>query len=254
MGSDKSVGRGIGLILVVGIVLGLAHNAVGLASRPSRGIPWLAVPTTLTGLGDPGAGDSLSGGGNGPLAPPPAVATPEPGRGASDPGASTSGPAATTSDAGSSRPPSRGDQVPSTADPTPSAAPAPRGSSGPEAPPLVPEQGRPVEVDLATVKRFFDARAAVFVDARDAAEFEAGHIPGAARLTLNDALAEPERIRALAPGGRPIITYCEGGTCEASLDLARALVDAGYRRVLVYSGGFPEWSAAGHPVERGSGR
>jgi len=107
---------------------------------------------------------------------------------------------------------------------------------------------------MAGARRFLDADAALFLDARDGGEYEAGHIPGAMRLTRDDVLADPARARALAVRGRPIITYCEGGECEASLDLAKALVDLGYRKVLVYGGGFPEWSAAGQPVERGSGR
>jgi rhodanese-related sulfurtransferase len=107
---------------------------------------------------------------------------------------------------------------------------------------------------MAAVRRFLDADAALFIDARDPAEFQAGHIPGAIRMTRDEALADPERTRGLPARGRPIITYCEGGSCEASLDLAKALVESGYRKVLVYAGGFPEWSAAGQPVERGSAR
>ncbi|MEK7329711.1 MAG: rhodanese-like domain-containing protein [Candidatus Eisenbacteria bacterium] len=103
------------------------------------------------------------------------------------------------------------------------------------------------------MKRFFDARAALFIDARDPAEFEAGHIPGALRLTNAEAQGEPDRMKTLPVQGRPIIAYCEGGTCEASLELARTLIEAGHRKVLVYGGGYPEWAAAGHPVERGSG-
>jgi rhodanese-related sulfurtransferase len=61
-------------------------------------------------------------------------------------------------------------------------------------------------------------------------------------------------MKALPAQGRPIICYCEGGACEASLDLAKTLIDAGYKRVLVYMGGFPEWSAAGQPVEKGSAK
>lgn len=107
---------------------------------------------------------------------------------------------------------------------------------------------------MAAARRFLDADGALFIDARDPADYEAGHIPGAIRMTRDDVLADPARARALPARGRPIITYCEGGACEASLDLAKALVDVGYRKVLVYAGGFPEWSAAGQPAERGSGR
>ena len=45
---------------------------------------------------------------------------------------------------------------------------------------------------------------------------------------------------------------CEGGECEASRELARTLVDSGFRKVLVYTGGFPEWAASGYAVT-GSG-
>jgi rhodanese-related sulfurtransferase len=108
-------------------------------------------------------------------------------------------------------------------------------------------------MEITTVKRFFDARAALFIDARDPAEYEAGHIPGALRLTNAEAQGEPDRLKSLPVQGRPIIAYCEGGACEASIELARTLIDAGYQKVLVYSGGYPEWSAAGYPVERGNG-
>jgi rhodanese-related sulfurtransferase len=101
-------------------------------------------------------------------------------------------------------------------------------------------------------KTLFDTGGALFVDARDASDYEAGHIPGAVRLTRDDVFGEPERMKKLLERGKPIVTYCSGGECEASLDLARALVDVGYRKVLVFAGGFPEWTGAGYPVERGS--
>ena len=248
MSSEGSVGRGAGLILAAGIGLGLAHNALGLASRPPRGLAWLASPTTLgqlagpeddeTGAGPEGRRDSMSAGGSSPK------------RAVGDPGAVATSPAG--AGAGSTGGHARAGRAPATNPVVPAPVVA-RDPPRTESLPLIPERGRPVEIDLATAQSLFDAGAALFVDARDAAEFEAGHIPGAVRLTPNDALADPERVRALAPGARPIITYCEGGTCEASLDLARALVDAGYRRVLVYAGGFPEWAAAGHATERGGG-
>jgi rhodanese-related sulfurtransferase len=119
--------------------------------------------------------------------------------------------------------------------------------------PFIPESDQPIQAKLATVKTLFDAGAALFLDARDPEEYDAGHIPGALRLTRQDALSEPDRMKTLPVRGRPIVAYCAGGVCEASRDLAEVLVEAGYRKVLVYAGGFPEWAAAGYPVERGSG-
>jgi rhodanese-related sulfurtransferase len=67
-----------------------------------------------------------------------------------------------------------------------------------------------------------------------------------------EALArDPSLARKLETGGRPVITYCGGGRCELAEQLASSLMDAGVRRVLVYTGGIAEWQQAGFPVRRG---
>jgi len=262
MRSEMSVVRGMVMIVVVGTVLGLAYNGAGLMSRPPRGIPWLAVKADLPDLDSvalpdsggiqtapaPGASDTAASAA--PLAVgPPAVGPPAAGQPASGRPASPSHSARDVAPLQSAARPPAGAESTSTA-PAGTRPPA----AHPAAPvPFIPEMDQPVQIKLATAKSLFDAGAALFLDARDAGEYDAGHIPGAMRLTRDDALSDPERTKALAARGRPIVTYCEGGACESSLDLARALVDAGYRKVLVFSGGFPEWAAAGHPVERGEG-
>src|SRR5262249_48841239 len=77
--------------------------------------------------------------------------------------------------------------APKTATPTPAPAPAtdlndPLGgalATGGEGVPDVPDLDRPLQVDADTVKKFFDAKAAMIIDARGADEFAEGHIPGA---------------------------------------------------------------------------
>jgi len=121
--------------------------------------------------------------------------------------------------------------------------------------PEVPDLGQPLRVDVSTVKRFYDAGAAMIVDARDAEDYAQGHIPGALNLPSEQALSDPARLEALDPGGRPIIVYCGGGACEASMHIAEALIyQAGKRRVLVYEGGWPEWVAQGYPGKTGAER
>jgi rhodanese-related sulfurtransferase len=117
--------------------------------------------------------------------------------------------------------------------------------------PVIPDVPGPLKLELATLKRLYDANAAFVLDAREAAEYSEGHISGAISLPYNDALADPDRVSHLDPGGRPIVVYCSGGDCELSMDLAKVLVQAGRRRVLIYEGGFPEWQGAGYPVARG---
>lgn len=267
MSSQMPLRREVAVLVVAGAVLGIVYNSMGLASRPPRGIPWVAAKAELPSLEDMTPADSAMSGPGGELGAPAAGSSPAPtspttatGDGteheadratrvdrlpAGSKGRAGAPPAgAATARTGSSEP----------APTTPAAAgsvPEPRRA----APlPFIPDSDQPIQVQIATAKRFFDAHAALFLDARDPAEYEKGHIPGAIRLTNAEAQNEPERMKALPVEGRPTIVYCEGGTCEASLDLARFLLESGFKKVLVYMGGYPEWDAAGHPVERGSGR
>ena len=266
MSSQMPLRREVIVLVAAGAVLGIVYNSMGLASHPPRGIPWVAAHAALPSLEDMVPADSAMSAPGGELGAPepgnspvptsanPATPTgagtePEAGRAAraDRPPARSTGPlgappGAATARAGSSDPA-----------PTTTAAagsvPEPRRA----APlPFIPDSDQPIQVQIATVKRFFDARAALFLDARDPAEYEKGHIPGAIRLTNAEAQNEPGRMKALPVQGRPTIVYCEGGTCEASLELARFLLESGFKKVLVYMGGYPEWDAAGHAVERGS--
>jgi rhodanese-related sulfurtransferase len=270
MRSETSLGRGVAIIVVAGAALGLAYNWAGLASRPARGIPWVAVGEDLptlesllppdsaavapvatapaaTAPADSGAARSDVT----PAAPAPAApAAPAPARAAAPkplPAAPKRN-AGQTPDARASAP---ADSTPTVAEASDPAAPPPPDTRRTAPVTFIPEIDRPIQIKLATAKGLFDAGAALFLDAREPSEFDAGHIPGAMRMTRGDALGDPDRVKALGAPTRPIVTYCEGGACEASLELARVLVDAGYRKVLVYAGGFPEWAGAGHPVERG---
>lgn len=123
--------------------------------------------------------------------------------------------------------------------------------AGPDLPEIA-DLGRPIQVQLPAVKKFFDARAAVIVDARPRDEYEAGHIPGALCLPYEEAGFDPETLERFDPGGKPVIVYCGGGACELSTNLALRLVEAGKKKVLVFLGGWTAWEAAGYPVERGA--
>ena len=116
----------------------------------------------------------------------------------------------------------------------------------------VPDVPRPLQIQLSRVKQFLDANAAVFVDARDAAEYADGHIPGAINMPYDQVVTDPVKLDAFDPKGKPTIVYCGGGTCELSMNLAFALVGAGKHKVLVFMGGWPEWSTAGYPAAKGA--
>lgn len=129
------------------------------------------------------------------------------------------------------------------------------GAVGESGLPEIPDLDRPFSVELDIVRKFVDAKGALILDAREPDEFAAGHIPGAINVPYESAGSDPARLQALDPGGKPIIIYCGGGTCEVSMHLAETLIfQHGRRRVLVYMGGWPDWVKAGAPVEKGAGK
>ncbi len=82
------------------------------------------------------------------------------------------------------------------------------------------------------------------LDVRPEDEFAVGHLPGA----LNIPLAELERRLGELPPDREVIAYCRGPYCVLSFEAVAALRARGYlvRRL---EDGYPEWKAAGLPVQ-----
>lgn len=82
------------------------------------------------------------------------------------------------------------------------------------------------------------------LDVRSEDEFALGHLPGA----LNIPFAELERRLAELPANREVIAYCRGPYCVLSFEAVAALRTRGYV-VHRLEDGYPEWKAAGLPVE-----
>ena len=102
----------------------------------------------------------------------------------------------------------------------------------------------PIKIDLCITKEMYD-RGILFIDARDEEEFAEGHIKGAIL-----APSTPELVQLFPDRSSAIVTYCSGGDCDVSQELAEELMyDWEYERIFVYLGGWPEWKRAGYPVE-----
>jgi len=82
------------------------------------------------------------------------------------------------------------------------------------------------------------------LDVRPEDEFALGHVPGA----LNIPLGKLEQRLGELPVDREVIAYCRGPYCVLSFEAVAALRARGYlvRRL---EDGYPEWKAAGLPVE-----
>ena len=103
-----------------------------------------------------------------------------------------------------------------------------------------------VTVGRDELRRRLAAGEVVVVDVRPAAEYGAGHIPGALNLPVAD-LAD--RLDEL-PGDVPVVAYCRGPYCVYADEAVRLLRAAG-RSAARLEDGLPEWRAAGLPVSTG---
>jgi len=77
------------------------------------------------------------------------------------------------------------------------------------------------------------------IDARDAAQFARGHIPGAVNMDWRTVLAKRNEI----PRDRPVIIYCNTGSLSAQAGFALRV--AGWDNLRILQGGMEEWKAKG---------
>lgn len=87
----------------------------------------------------------------------------------------------------------------------------------------------------------------VVLDTRPASEYDAGHIAGAISIPVGDLR---RRLKEL-PKDKEYVAYCRGPYCVYA-DEAVELLQAKGRRARRLLEGFPEWRAAGLPVEAGA--
>lgn len=81
------------------------------------------------------------------------------------------------------------------------------------------------------------------LDVRPEEEYNAGHIPGAISVTVQDL----ERRMAELDPEREVIAYCRGPYCTFSFEAVARLREAGFRTRRLEPG-FPEWKLAGLPI------
>lgn len=106
-------------------------------------------------------------------------------------------------------------------------------------------------ITLDEARRLIDGGVRI-IDARRKAEFDGGHIPGALLLDYYDMGKYMDRVLPLLSDEQKIVVYCSEVSCDDSELLAKELYLLGFKKMLVFKGGFAEWSAAGLPVERGA--
>ena len=102
-------------------------------------------------------------------------------------------------------------------------------------------------IDRDELRRRVVAGEVVVVDVRPTLEYEAGHIPGARSIPLDELDA---RLGEL-PADLEVVAYCRGPYCALAYEAVRRVRHHG-RRARRLTDGMPEWRLAGEPVAVGS--
>jgi rhodanese-related sulfurtransferase len=114
------------------------------------------------------------------------------------------------------------------------------------------QQPKPEEyILLEKAKELWDSGTAIFLDAREPADYAAGHIGMAFNLPV---LAFEKHFAEVAPmltPESPVVVYCDGTECELSHRLAKNLQQVGYTNVHMLYNGWTVWKQSGFPTEQG---
>lgn len=99
----------------------------------------------------------------------------------------------------------------------------------------------------------YEAGAYLFIDARNATQFQEGHIPGAVLMDHYYIDKYIDAVFPLCQGAIQVVVYCGGGDCEDSLFAGIELRNRGIdpSKIQVYVGGMKQWKADQQPVEVG---
>jgi rhodanese-related sulfurtransferase len=106
------------------------------------------------------------------------------------------------------------------------------------------------QISTDELRRILVDGAAILLDTRTAAEYAAGHIPGAHFLGDN-AATQLAALTQLVGGdkSKALVLYCNGPYCQASRRFSEQLLAAGFANVRRYQLGMPVWRALGGPTE-----
>ena len=105
-------------------------------------------------------------------------------------------------------------------------------------------------IHLDTAKLLLENRKVLFLDARPAAVYRRGRIPGAANYPEEDFAEHIKAFKDTVALDRLLVTYCDGVECQASELLSKELQKAGYKSIHWFHGGWYEWRQAKERIEK----
>jgi rhodanese-related sulfurtransferase len=115
---------------------------------------------------------------------------------------------------------------------------------------LITPSGVRLDISLIEAKNLFLQKAAIIIDARQKDDYEKGHIKGARSLPWHEADQKFMEVTKDISVNTPIITYCDGESCELSHNLANFLLELGFSNVRILVNGWTKWQNAGLPIDK----
>ena len=115
---------------------------------------------------------------------------------------------------------------------------------------LISPSGVRLDISLIEAKNLFSKQTAIMIDARPKGDYEKGHIRGARSLPWHEVDQRFMTVTKDISVDTPIITYCDGETCELSHNLTNFLLDLGFTNVRILVNGWTKWQNADLPIEK----
>jgi cytochrome c peroxidase len=104
---------------------------------------------------------------------------------------------------------------------------------------------QPVAKEISAIELQERGGSVVVLDVRTAAEFEAGHVPGAINISHDELAGRLDEVEAYRE--REVVVYCErGGRASKAQEVLAA---QGFQKLAHLTGDMSGWREAGHPVQ-----
>ena len=105
-------------------------------------------------------------------------------------------------------------------------------------------------ITLDRARQLWYLGTAFFLDARDPADFAAGHVGNALNLPAQSFALYFGKVGPMLTPNSELVLYCDGQECELSRRLRENLRQLGYTNTHLLSNGWTAGSQAGLPVTR----
>ncbi|MDR1269286.1 MAG: hypothetical protein LBK82_07155, partial [Planctomycetaceae bacterium] len=98
------------------------------------------------------------------------------------------------------------------------------------------------EINLSEMQTIVSEKSCPIFDARYARDFKRGTIPDAKNIPINSNLSERQQILAGIDKNHRIVVFCQSVGCGYADEVAQFLKFNGFSNVVLYRGGYREWS------------